>query len=213
MRWPNRTAPARRFDEDERPSFGPAMDLPLLVPPTEEHAVRLRGALWDPATRRLVVPSGSNLPVHRFKRWLDPAGPAVDQGPVLDANPLALGLRCYRCGARTAALVGVLVDEPDWTLDPEGFVAIDVVAEHLADGIDGDLLVASGIGALRWRRSRQVPHGYMSNGCHQCDAIQGSFFVGEDLVEYLAAGGCYDALRTDLAAQIPTAVLAWAMGE
>ncbi len=87
------------------------------------------GSLWDRATRRLVVPAGSNLPVHRFKRWLDPAGPKIDEGPVLDAVPLVLARRCCRCGANTATLVGVLVDEPDWTFDPEGFVDFDTVAE------------------------------------------------------------------------------------
>lgn len=109
-----------------------------------------------------------------------PAGPVFDDGPVADASLLAIRLRCYRCGSRTAALVGVLVDQPGWSLDPDGFVPFDDVAEELADAIDEDVLVASGVGSLRWRRSRQVPHGYMSNGC---DAIQSRWHLGEDLIE------------------------------
>jgi hypothetical protein len=44
------------------------------------------------------------------------------------------------------------------------------------------------------RRSRQRPEGYLSNGCINCDALQGSFPLHEDLMEFLAEGGEYEQL-------------------
>lgn len=212
MRWPSRTSTHRAGAEPDAVMWHPAA-VGLVVPPGEQHAARSRGALWDPGAGRFVVPAGCGIPRHRFKRWFDSAGPLIDEGPFVGANPLAVGRRCYRCGARTAAIVGVLLDDPQWSLDPCGFVGFETVAEELAEEIDEDFLVLIGFGPLRWRRSRQEPHGYVSNGCRQCDAIQGNFFLAEELGQYLAGGGTYEDLRTDFGVEIPTALLTWAMGE
>ncbi len=84
--------------------------------------------------------AGRTVEIHRFKRWLDPQGPEFDEGPCMSAVPLVLTQRCYRCGVATAAIVGILVGKPDYTLDPEGFVPFDHVAEELADDIEEDFL-------------------------------------------------------------------------
>lgn len=51
-----------------------------------------------------------------------------------------------------------------------------------------------GVGPVKERRSRYRPEGYLSNGCIDCDAIQGWFPLHEDLVEFLSEGGTYEQL-------------------
>ena len=184
----------------------------LVVPPAERAAARVRGAVFDPARRRWYVPAGREVALHRFKRWLDPEGPEFDEGPSVSAVPLVLTQRCYRCGVATAAIVGVLVGEPGHTLDPEGFVPFDDVAEELADDIDGNFLAMVGIGRLRWRTTRRNPAGSVTNGCRECDAVLSSWYLREQLAEHLAYGGSYGELMTDFGVEIPLAVLEWAMG-
>jgi hypothetical protein len=70
----------------------------------------------------------------------------------------------------------------------EGFVPFDVVAEELADAIDAESFLEFGTGVLKWRRSRQVPASYFSNGCHRCDTISGSWHLSESLARHRAQG-------------------------
>ncbi len=119
---------------------------------------------------------------------------------------LALPERCYRCGAVTRSVVGVLVPS-GLSLDPDGFVPFADVAGELAASLDADTLAAAGIGRLRWRHSRQVPAGYVSNGCRVCDTIMGDFYLREALVEYLAEGGRYERLALDVWVDLEVGVL------
>ena len=88
----------------------------LVVPPAEQGAARARGAAFDPASGHWYVPAGRPIEVHQFKRWLDPQGPEIEEGPGVSAVPLVLTQRCYRCGVATAGIVGVRVMEPRHTL-------------------------------------------------------------------------------------------------
>jgi hypothetical protein len=179
----------------------------LVVPPAEQAVARARGAAFDPASGHWYVPTGRPIEVHRFKRWLDPQGPDIEEGPGVSAVPLVLTQRCYRCGVATAAIVGVLVMEPGHTLDPEGFVPFDDVAEELADDIDEDFLPLVGIGRLRWRTTRRNPQGGVTNGCRDCDAVLSSWYLHEQLVEHLAYGGTYGELMVDFGVEVPIALL------
>jgi hypothetical protein len=118
-------------------------------------------------------------------------------GPVrtgfVSAAILALPDRCYRCGALTRSIVGVLV-APNLVDDPEGFVEFNTVARAIVASIGAAELARHGIGRIKVRRSRNAPAGYLSNGCIACDAIQGSFPLREDLSEFVAFGGSYDDL-------------------
>ncbi len=102
-------------------------------------------------------PQGSEVPLH-LRRWIDIELDHVDEiddGPYVSGTILCLAQDCYRCHSRTGSIVGVLVD-PKWSLDTEGFVPFDVMAEELADAIDRRELprvrhwaCSSGAGAAR----------------------------------------------------------------
>ena len=216
---PHRQRPRRRLQVvgaplhllDPSKVIGPTTTegLLLAVPPAEQAAARARGAALDPASGRWYVPAGRPVEVHRFKRWLDSAGPDIEEGPGVSAVPLVLTQRCYRCGVATGAIVGVLVMEPGHTLDPEGFVPFDDVAEELADDIDEDFLPRVGIGRLKWRSTRRSPQGSVTNGCRECDTVLSSWYLHEQLVEHLAYGGTYSELMVDFGLEVPIALLDW----
>ena len=104
---------------------------------------------------------------------------ALRDGGMASWQVLALPQRCYRCGGITRSVVGVLAP-PMLTFDPDGFVPFAEVAEDLAARLQHDRLASEGVGRLRWRRSRQVPAGYLSNGCRSCDTIMGDFYLREE---------------------------------
>ena len=183
----------------------------LVVPPAEEAAARGRGAHFDPGSQRWTVPTGVQVPVHRFQRWLDPATVLVDYGPTASARIVAVPYACYRCGVVSRPIAGVLVGR-GLSFDPEGLVPFDEVGELLAAILDDTTLARYGIGTLRWRRSRPVPDGYLANGCRQCSTIFGSWHLGEELLEYRAGGGDLARLTVDLDVQLPIAVLEYEMG-
>ena len=130
---------------------------------------------------------------------------------VVSCQVLALPERCYRCGAVTRSVVGVLVPR-GLSHDPDGFVPFAEVAGELAASLEEDRLAAAGIGRLRRRRSRQVPAGYVSNGCRVCDTIMGDFYLREALVEYLAEGGHYERLALDVWVDLEVGVLHRGLG-
>ena len=125
---------------------------------------------------------------------------------VVSCQVLALPQRCYRCGAITRSVVGV-VAPGTLTFDHDGFVPFAEVAEDLAARLEHVRLVGEGVGRLRWRRSRQIPAGYLSNGCRSWDTIMGDFYLREELFEYLAEGGSYEGLALSLWVDLPVRAL------
>lgn len=114
-------------------------------------------------------------------------------GGVVTAAVLALPEACYRCGIVTRSIVGVLVPG-DLTDDPDGLVEFEFVAAAIAARVSAAELARWGVGTIMRRRSRHRPEGYLSNGCIGCDAIQGSFPLHENLMEFLSEGGRYEEL-------------------
>ena len=106
---------------------------------------------------------------------------------------LALPEPCYRCGAMTRSIVGFLVPA-HLTEDPDGFIDFERLAPRLVARVPPAGLARLGVGPIKMRRSRFRPEGYLSNGCINCDAIQGWFPLHEDLMEFLAEGGTYQEL-------------------
>jgi len=177
----------------------------LVVPADEEQAARMRGARFDRLLGRWYVPSGVEVHLHNFRRWL-PDEICCDEGATVPASVLAIEERCYRCGTRTTAIVGVLVPAA-FCLDPDGFVEFADVSEYLAEILDTGALAVLGIGELRWRRSRAVPHGYVANGCVQCSTILGNHPLTESLTEHLSLGRGYESLDSGLRVAIPASML------
>lgn len=91
-------------------------------------------------------------------------------------------------------------------------MAFDDVGELLAARLDDESLAIHGIGALRWRRSRQMRDGYLANGCSQFLTIFGSWHLTEELTEYRAGGGWLSRLTVDLPVRLPLSVLDYLMG-
>ncbi len=91
--------------------------------------------------------------------------------------------RCYLCGKYGVVVAGVLVD-PLLALALIGvkddlFLDFEPVGGALRDALDPGWLRLHFIGPLKVRSSRQRPEGYISNGCHSCDAIVGSYPLRE----------------------------------
>jgi hypothetical protein len=91
---------------------------------------------------------------------------------------VGLTSRCYRCGEQGVAIAGVVVPaivvRALLSNDDDLFLYFESVGEALRDALDPVWLRQHFIGPLKVRRSRPRPEGYMSNGCHSCDAIIGS---------------------------------------
>lgn len=123
----------------------------------------------------------------------DAAAVVRRRSDTISVDVLVLPEPCYRCGSMTRSIVGFLVP-PDLTEHPDGFVDFEVLAPLLVQRISSGQLARWGVGPIKTRRSRCRPEGYLSNGCIRCDAIQGSFPLHEDLMEFIAEGGSYQEL-------------------
>ena len=97
-------------------------------------------------------------------------------------------MACWRCGAPTTAIAGVLIApelHPDG--DPWGFIPFSDVAEALTT-LNGAWCSAHRIGTLKPRYSRTQKQRYTSNGCASCDALLGEFFINDVLSTLIAEG-------------------------
>lgn len=175
----------------------------LDVPFEEKDEVKRLGARWDPAARRwFLVGRVEGVDGDVFGRWV----PMGCYGPTTPARVLLLPETCYRCGALTWSIAGVLVDPRRWC-DPDGFMEFSVCADVLAALVEPAELFARHIGLLRNRHSSVVDGEYLSNGCWSCGTIMGSHYVTEGVAEYLAAGGRYEKLHTGLTVDYPVAAV------
>jgi hypothetical protein len=190
---------------------GPITDggLDLAIPAAELDAAQARGAMWDEPRRRWCVPAGRRVNVFAFRRWLW-GDVVVDEGPTTRGVLIAYPQRCWSCGTATRVIAGALV-LPGLSLDPDGLVPFDDLAEYLAEVLELPQPNPLGIGPLLWRRSRAVPKGYVANTCQGCLSIQGNWHVAEGLREYLAEGADYGRLQVGVQVPIPVALLELAM--
>ncbi len=204
---------ARRQALSEPRLIGPytSEGLRLRIPASEEGAAWRRGARYDNAAGQWRVPAGQEVAVHLFQRWIAPGSAIVDYGPTVAGRVVAMPYDCYRCPAASRPIVGVLVPG-GLSLDPEGLVPFDDVAELLATTFDDAALRRFAIGPLRWRRSRAVPDGYVANGCGGCSTIFGSWHLSEELIEYRAGGHRLERMAVDLQVELPVAVLEYLRG-
>ncbi len=166
----------------------------LRVPRSDIETVKHRGARWDAVERHWFVPSGRDSAP--FAIWLPPEVP--DSAPLIPLEVVLLPVHCYRCGVRTAPVVGVwfehnlfdgyhygmLEESGGWFL-PYDETSADVIAAACPDV----LLAAHGAGPLRWRTTTVCPGGYLANTCRHCGTVLGNWPLYEALAEYLAEGG------------------------
>lgn len=150
----------------------------LDVPFVDNAQVKALGGRWDRDRRSWWIAS---------ERWRDELEPWLPRSPV-PALVVAMRICCWKCAQPTTAIMGVLIDpsrHPD--RDPWGFLAFEDVAE-LLKGLDREWCSRRGVGTLKKRYSQTVGHSYMSNGCVSCDALQGDFFLRDELIDAIAAG-------------------------
>lgn len=151
----------------------------------KEDAKTLR-ARWDPQERSWYAPPGVAL--EPLARWL--VDMSALSGPRIPLRLLGLAIRCWRCGAPTVCVVGFtegagLGSSYD-LVSADDDLALSIAARLLGE----DRRIQQGIGPIRKRSSRTMMESYVSNGCHQCDALQGNHFLfHEELPEVLAEEG------------------------
>jgi hypothetical protein len=104
---------------------------------------------------------------------------------VIELRILGLPMSCWKCGKETVAVVGAIPLD----LDPLLFSrtsdddVLALVARILPAGVPG-------VGVIKIRESKTAGHSYLSNGCVDCDALLGNFFVfHEELMEFLVVEG------------------------
>ena len=116
------------------------------------------------------------------------------------ATVVALPRPCYRCGRPILVIAGAIAAH-------RFFLFIDEIARDLVEQLDSEALARQGIGPIVTRRSRTRPEGYLANGCVYCDAIQGSFPLREELIEFEAEGGYLPELPAVGIVELPVTAL------
>jgi hypothetical protein len=113
----------------------------------------------------------------------------ADEGPqdgMIDLELLGLPTACWKCGGSTVALVAVSpsgAPEDDELFQTDEPAALAFAAAHLPVGV-------LQVGTIKKRSSRTAGETYLSNGCCNCDALLGNFFLfHEELLEVLVTEG------------------------
>ena len=164
----------------------PTLDVPF----ADNNRVKALGARWDHRLRRWYLPAGTDISA--FAPWLTRL-PALPSGPTVAAGVVFLPERCYRCGAPTASVAGVLIDS-DLGGDADGYIPLGEIGGYLVQLLPREMLDSFGVGSVGFRCSSVRPEGYIANGCRNCDTIMGEFYLEEALTEYLDEGGDYARL-------------------
>ena len=106
--------------------------------------------------------------------------------PQVEVDLLGLPTICWKCGAESVALVGIIPHEDgpeDELVRLSEPAALAFAAELLPPGFPR-------VGVIKDRASRAAGETYLSNGCVQCDALFGNFFLyHEELLEVLVTEG------------------------
>lgn len=181
----------------------PSTCVTLDVPYADKDRVKVLGARWDHHARRWYVPAGADLAP--FADWLATTPPELPDGPTVPAGVVLFPQQCYRCGAMTTCVAGVVIDA-GLGGDPDGFIPFSEIAGYLVQLLPAELLARFGVGRIGFRRSSVRPEGYIANGCRACDTIMGEFYLEEAVLEYLAEGGDYAPL-TAASVDLPIACI------
>ena len=92
--------------------------------------------------------------------------------------------KCWKCKKETGVILGIsLKDMNDADIGFHKF-SDENIPEFLLHNGASECLSRFRIGKLKTRYSKTRGEGYLSNGCCHCDAIMGSFFISQALLEY-----------------------------
>ncbi|HEV7943835.1 MAG TPA: DUF5710 domain-containing protein [Solirubrobacteraceae bacterium] len=161
----------------------------LDVPYPEKDCAKEIGARWDWRQCAWFIPVG--LDVAPFARWLPRI---VEQGVVVEV--LFMPETCWKCRTITQCLLA--------GRDAGGiqYFLGDDALHCLASQLQAETLASVGAGPLRPRWSGTLKRSSWSNGCVECDALQGSFFLWKAFGE-LASTGALDDLPVLGRARVP----------
>ena len=118
-------------------------------------------------------------------------GEAMSREPSSDLSQveidlLGLSIICWKCGAESVALVGIIPHEDgpeDELVRLSEPASLAFAAGLLPPGLPR-------VGIIKDRASRAAGKTYLSNGCVQCDALFGNFFLyHEEMLEVLVTEG------------------------
>jgi hypothetical protein len=97
--------------------------------------------------------------------------------------------KCWRCGAGTTAFHVAVGSEEHGYIEmtpeaywPEVIEAIDRGRAGTPMEWKGTTSILERCGTVKPRYSKKLGHSYVSQGCAQCDAIIGAFYLHEDFV-------------------------------
>jgi len=104
-----------------------------------------------------------------------------NKADMIDIGIVTIPIDCWKCHKTTNVVVGVelRVDEHKNSYDFP--FLMDLV-------LDSDKFRQYGeknnIGTIKKRHSKTMHESYLSNGCYNCDALQGRFFIRDEFLEY-----------------------------
>lgn len=164
----------------------------LNVPFAEKDLVKSLGAKWDSDTGCWYVAAGSDPTpfVHWRPIWPHYADPVV--------KVLGLPIQCWKCHTATLAVIACQGG------DQVAF-AHKAVLQVLASQLTHEELADVGAGPLRPRFANTTGQSIWSNGCVDCDALQGGIFLRENFLASISQGQA--DLPTITFAKVPVDVL------
>lgn len=171
------TSGRRYFEEETMPIY-------LDVPYEEKNEAKALGARWNGDAKRWFVPDGRN--VTPFRRWMP------------ESIYLVIGSHaCWRCGEDTeVAGFGIPYSLSEDEKDERSIEEFEEIGHHGIDTTGADRLSMTGSlgcipteirGYLRWRCGYKVAYSrtergeYLANTCRHCGALQGRFFLFEEV--------------------------------
>ncbi len=156
----------------------------LDVPFVEDDLARAAGALWSPEAQAFFV-DPAQVPRGRVALWLPPRLAVQPGKPLAPLTVYAVPYRCYRCRAESLAVVAYRGgtsqrrdDRPRRSGSGQVSAYWDWKLEFVAAALHG-VDVPHDLASLRRRYSGTMRAVYMSNECPNCQAIFGSFLLGD----------------------------------
>lgn len=159
------------------------MPLLLDVPYKEKDQAKKLGAVWNPEIKCWYVKSNDDYP--KFRKWIS-RSPYFDI--ICDYVYIIEGYRkCYKCGKKTRVIgygIGDYVDfnplTAYWRAGNVDECGIHIVP-HLNPIPEILLDYLSGKYNYRPRYSYTTKNVYWANGCDHCNALQGDYFLFDEI--------------------------------